>query len=155
MIAGPEGVDSSATLGCCQTLKNELGIDPDPATAELARRMSAREPRSLPAATFKAIGIERPRRNPTEEMLKAARAELAASLEIGATQIEGLRRDRAVMSKILARMERIIYLRQGKPSPALESMCDDLKRRLNSSDHCDLVPRPRSNGAVADAELRI
>jgi hypothetical protein len=82
---------------CCDTLKEELGIDPDPETTDLAVRLFANK-RPVPA---EAVDIAMPP-DPKDEvllrramkMLDVAREEIRDNLDHSASLVEALRLDR-------------------------------------------------------------
>jgi DNA-binding SARP family transcriptional activator len=145
-----------------ETLKQELGIEPDPETTDLAERLFAVKsiPPAKPVETIWAVepmGVE-----PQDEvllrramkMLDEAREEIRDNLDHSARLVEALRLDRETMEKVLLRLERIMDTRQvGMKS--LEAMRDEIKRRLGD-EHIAPAPRSRehSNGEVG-VEMRV
>ena len=150
--SGQHGEAKRQYRRCCDTLKEELGVDPAPETTDLATRLFAVPTR--PVETIWAVepaGVE-----PQDEvllrramkMLDEAREEIRDTLDHSASLMEALRLDREVMEKVLLRQERIKDSRHvGMKS--IEAMCDVIKRRLGDE---YLAPaarhRPLSNGEV-------
>jgi hypothetical protein len=141
---------------CRETLKRELGIDPDPETMDLAARLFSNK-RPVPAEV---VDIAIPP-DPKDEvllrramkMLDDAREEIRDSLDHSASLVEALRLDRALFAKVLLRLEHhMTTKRVGIKS--LEEMRDAIKHRLGD-EHLAPAPRPRpqSNGEVG-VELR-
>jgi hypothetical protein len=154
--SGQRGEAARQYRRCRETLKDELGIEPDPETEELATRLFANK-RPVPA---EAVDIAMPP-DPQDEallrramkMLDEAREEIRDNLDHSASLMEALRLDRAVLAKLLLRLEEIITTRHVSMK-SLEAMRDAIKRRLGD-EHLAPTPRsrPQSNGEVG-VELR-
>jgi hypothetical protein len=149
-------VASEAAMRCCDTLKEELGIDPDPETTDLAVRLFANK-RPVPA---EAVDIAMPP-DPKDEvllrramkMLDEAREEIRDNLDHSASLVEALRLDRELLAKVVLRLEHHITTRHvGMKS--LQTMRDVIKRRLGD-EHLAPPPRPHPqlNGELG-GELR-
>jgi len=155
--SGQHGEAKRQYRRCCDTLKEELGVDPAPETTALATRLFA-----VPTRPVETIwAVEPAEVEPQDEvllrramkMLDEAREEIRDTLDHSASLMEALRLDREVMEKVLLRLERIKDSRHvGMKS--IDAMCDVIKRRLGDE---YLAPasrsREHSNGA-ADVELQ-
>ena len=132
--SGQRGEAARQYRSCRQTLKRDLGIDPDPETEELAARLFVVKSIPPPMADETVWAVEPIK--PTDEMLL----------------LRALRLDHEALEKVLLRLERIIDTKHvGMKS--LEAMRDVIKERLRDE---YLAPAPRhrqqSNGEVG-AEL--
>jgi hypothetical protein len=158
---GQRGEAARQWRRCRETLKQELGIEPDPETAALADRLFA--VKSIPQATAvePVWAVEPAEVEPQDEvllrramkMLDEARQEIRDTLDHSASLMDALRLDREVMEKVLLHLERIRDTRH-VAMKSLDAMCDVIKRRLGD-EHLATAPRSRehSNGA-ADVELQ-
>jgi hypothetical protein len=154
--SGQRGEATRQYRRCRETLKRELGIEPDPETEELAARLFAANQSPDPLAG-KPIEMVEPQDEVllrrAMKMLDEAREEIRDNLDHSASLMDALRLDRKVLDKLLVRLERIIDTKHvGMKS--LEAMRDVIKQRLGD-EHLAPAPRPRpqSNGEVG-AELR-
>jgi DNA-binding SARP family transcriptional activator len=133
--AGQHGEAKRQYRRCRKTLKEELGIDPDPETRDLAERL------------FTVKNIQQAK--PVEMIWAVERAEeIRDNLDHSASLVEALRIDREVMAKVLSHLEQIIDTKHvGMKS--LERMRDAIKHRLGD-EHLATAPRhrPQSNGEV-------
>jgi DNA-binding SARP family transcriptional activator len=154
--AGQRGEAARQYQVCRKTLKEELGIDPDPETVDLAERLFAvnRSP------TLKTAEVHLPVDRKDEvllrramRMLDDAREEIRENLDHSASLMEALRLDRAVLAKLLLRLEQIIDSKHVGMN-SLKRMRDAIKARLEDE---SLAPatllHPQSNGEVG-VELR-
>jgi DNA-binding SARP family transcriptional activator len=155
--AGQRGEAARQWRRCRETLKQELGIEPDPETTALADRLFA--VKSIPQATHVQTvwAVEPAEVEPQDEvllrramkMLDEAREEIRDTLDHSASLVEALRLDRDVMEKVLLRLEQIKDTRHvGMKS--IDAMCDVIKRRLGDEYLAPAPrPRPQSNGELS------
>jgi DNA-binding SARP family transcriptional activator len=136
--SGHRGEAARQYRRCCDTLKAELGVDPDPETTDLAVRLFAnKRPAPIPP-------------DPEDEvLLRHAMKMLDGAREQIRDNLEALHRDRALFAKVVLRLDHHLDTKHvGRKS--LEAMRDAIKARLG--DEC-LAPAPRpqpqSNGEVA------
>jgi DNA-binding SARP family transcriptional activator len=153
---GQRGEAARQYRRCRHTLKEELGIDPDPETIDLAERLFAVKRRPplktaevhLPADQKDEVLLRR-----AMKMLDDAREEIRDSLDHSASLTEALRLDRELFAKVVLRLEHHITTRHvGLKS--LEKMRDVIKARLGDDNLATAArPRPQSNGE-AMVEMR-
>ena len=129
--AGQNGEAGRQFRRCCETLKQDLGVQPEAETRDLALQLSAKaSPRSLAAETIapaETLVLELP----TDELLRTMR--MLADVR------KQMRVDRALMVKMLLQLE--LFVAEKRVNiPTMQRMCDRLKQRVG--DRTYLAPAP-------------